>query len=88
MIKGKTKSGFSFKANENVIKSFVFIRKLAMAQEDAKGYFEAMDNLLGEEQVEALAKHCGEYAPLDAVIAEFDEIVGIIKEKSESAKNS
>lgn len=90
MVKGKTKSGFKFSVDEGVVKSYEFLENLAQTQSGGTGIFQAVTDLLGQEQKKSLLEHCKDekgHAPFESVVAEFDEIVGIVRDKSTEAKN-
>ena len=90
MVKGKTKSGFKFNVDEGVCKSYEFIENLSQLQTGGLGLFSAVNDLLGSEQKAALLEHCRDesgHAPFEKVVAEFDEIVGIVRDKSDEVKN-
>ena len=94
MVKGKTKSGFTFTADEEVLKTWGFIEQMAWINTgDARGlakFRDTIDSLLGAGQFEKLEEHCKDdkgHAFFDAIWAEFDEIVGIVKDKNSEAKN-
>lgn len=94
MVKGKTKSGFKFSADPEVLKTWAFIEQMAWIQTgDARGLAkmrDTIDSLLGEGQMAKLEEHVQNdkgHALFEAIWAEFDEIVGIVKDKNAEAKN-
>lgn len=93
MIKGKTKSGFTFEVNESCMKSWDFIRlgrtlrgKNEIRQVDA--FVDFMYLLLGEEAMERLSEHLvtdDGIVPVEAVVETFKDIMAAV-EVHESVK--
>lgn len=57
MIKGKTKSGFRYSIDENVITDFEFIENLEKVMDNGVGLSKALIFLLGEKQKKALINY-------------------------------
>lgn len=90
MIKGKTKSGFEYKVNENKLKDARLLRSFARAQknEDGFGNIEIMVQLIGENQYDAICDHVEKngIANIDDVMVEVQEILEAVA-KNENSKN-
>lgn len=88
MIEGKTKSGFKFKVNENIFKDWDFV---TLADSVSRGGASMSDvnallaMVLGDKGFASLKEHIKKregYINVDAVKAEFDEIVSHTKLKN------
>lgn len=88
MIKGKTKSGFSFEIDEAIADDMEFLEDLAEAQDDVTRFPKVMEALLGKEQKKALYDHIrgdGKRVSIEKTIEEFTDIMN---EAGAKTKNS
>ena len=82
-MKGKTKSGFKFDANEKIRNDFRFVRAIAETngKDEAQkmvGYTTMIRLLLGEDGVDSLCAHVAETdgtVPMDKIDAELADIL-------------
>lgn len=82
MVTGKTKSGFKFQADPEVIKDAEFLEKfVSIRKGDGLVIFEVLEDILGSQGKKALYDHCRDEngrVPLDAVSEEFNDICTIL----------
>lgn len=90
MIKGKTKSGYSFSIDENRLKDMRFIELLSEVDTNPLLLPKMITFVLGSEQKEKLYKHVekDDCVSVDDVSKEIEEIFKITEEKSNQAKKS
>lgn len=94
MIKGKTKSGFSYSVNENLVNDWRFIRALAMANDAKngdralKGVMDVVFLVLGEEGEERLCNHLADDTGFVDQSLITAEVLEIIQKIGEERKNS
>lgn len=97
-VKGKLSNGFKFEIDNNVFHDYRFLRAMRKLQTDTDGYegidacFEMVEVLFNDrKQEEAFYKYLadknGGRATVEAVGAALGEIMRIVQEKSEEAKN-
>lgn len=86
MIKGKTKSGFRYSIDENVITDFEFIENLEKVMDNGAGLSKALIILLGEKQKKALINHVRDKktkrVPVKNVIKEVEDMLSNPKLKN------
>ena len=93
-MKIKTKSGFVCEIDENRADDWDFCDYLLMCDSQAtmvQGIKKAVPFLLGEKNENALKEHVKEKdgrVPASKIIAEFQEILDLIKQKNETKKSS
>ncbi len=79
MIKGKTKSGFRYSIDENVITDFEFIENLEKVMDNGAGLSKALIILLGEKQKKALINYVRDKktkrVPVKNVIKEVEDML-------------
>lgn len=83
MKTGTTSTGFEWTVDENVADDIEFMDLIVEAREDGFLLGRVVRKLLGEEQQKALYDHCraeNGRVPVEAVGAEFEEIVSAIQE--------
>ena len=84
MIKGKTKSGFEFQLDENVMNNMELIEELsAVDQGDITALPKVLVTLLGAEKKKELYDHLrteDERVPIDLLMEEVKEIFKVSKE--------
>ncbi len=96
MVRGTTKTGFVFEADENVMATWKAAKAIAKTQSDEgaeqlAGAVELVEDILGKKQEKALMKHLRKVkgtAMTEDVMTEIFEIVDCIRMESEKAKNS
>ena len=86
MIKGKTKSGFRYSIDENVITDFEFIENLEKVMDNGAGLSKALIILLGEKQKKALINFVrdkkAKRVPVKNVIKEVEDMLSNPKIKN------
>lgn len=86
MIKGKTKSGFRYSIDENVITDFEFIENLEKVMDNGAGLSKALIILLGEKQKKALINYVRDKktkrVPIKNVMKEVEDILSNPKIKN------
>jgi hypothetical protein len=93
-MKIKTKSGFVCEIDENRADDWDFCDYLLMCDSQAtmvQGIKKAVPFLLGEKNENALKEHVKEKdgrVPASKIIAEFQEILDLIKQNNETKKSS
>lgn len=93
-MKIKTKSGFVCEIDENRADDWDFCDYLLMCDSEAtmvQGIKKAVPFLLGEKNENALKEHVKEKdgrVPASKIIAEFQEILDLIKQNNETKKSS
>lgn len=93
-MKVKTKSGFVCEVDENRADDWDFCDYLLMCDSEAtlvQGIKKAVPFLLGEKNENALKEHVREKdgrIPASKMIAEFQEILDLIKQNNETKKSS
>lgn len=88
MLKGKTKSGFTYEVGDDTINNFELIEVLAEVDTNPLLLPKLVKMLLGEDQKKKLADHLRTESgtvPLDAISAEITEIFLGEKLKNSSA---
>ena len=91
IVRGKTSTGFSFKADSEQLTNAEFLEVFAEVQKgDAMGSFALIRILLGEEQKNQLYDHCRNKKGMVPVEKLAEELGDIVKRLSEAAetKNS
>lgn len=97
MVKGKTKSGFSFKADERVLKDWRFVDAISETESSNpliqfKAAKQIVRLLLGDEgyqnMIQFIEKNNDGFVPQETVASEVAEIITIMKEKIEESKKS
>lgn len=89
MVKGTTKSGFSFEIDPSKVDDMEFLERLGAADNDITKMPGIIAEVLGAEQRAKLYDHMRNDSgnvPIGATITEFQEILTIANE-SEEAKN-
>lgn len=88
MIKGKTKSGYSFTIDENRMKDMRFIELLSEVDENPLLLPKMITFVLGSEQKDKLYKHVekDDCVSVEDVSKEIEEIFKITEEKSNQVK--
>lgn len=88
MIEGKTKTGFEFSIDENVMDDWDFFSDVTdLSEGNAVKIVPILKKLLGNEQLNSLKEHCRTESgkvPLSAMVAEYSEIMN----SSTDTKNS
>lgn len=87
MIKEKTKTGFKFEVDGDVVRDMEFIELAAASQEDGLLLPKVIELVLGTEQKKALYDHVRNEngrVIVDDVSREFGEILDAINEASET----
>lgn len=87
MIKEKTKTGFKFEVDGDVVRDMEFIELAAASQEDGLLLPKVIELVLGAEQKKALYDHVRNEngrVIVDDVSREFGEILDAINEASET----
>ena len=86
MINGKTKSGFKYSIDENVIADFEFIENLENVMENGVGLSKTLVILLGEKQKKALINYVRDKktkrVPIKNVMKEVEDILSNPKIKN------
>lgn len=86
MIDGKTKSGFRYSIDENVITDFEFIENLENVMENGVGLSKTLVILLGEKQKKALINYVRDKktkrVPIKNVMKEVEDILSNPKIKN------
>lgn len=85
MIKGKTKSGFNFEIDEEVVNDYEFIEVLADVDENPLKTPKLFKMLLGDEQTEKLKEHIKSKngkTPVKVMTEELIEILNNAKTKN------
>lgn len=86
MINGKTKSGFKYSIDENVITDFEFIENLENVMENGVGLSKTLVILLGEKQKKALINYVRDKktkrVPIKNVMKEVEDILSNPKIKN------
>ncbi len=86
MIDGKTKSGFKYSIDENVITDFEFIENLENVMENGVGLSKTLVILLGEKQKKALINYVRDKktkrVPIKDVMKEVEDILSNPKIKN------
>lgn len=86
MINGKTKSGFRYSIDENVITDFEFIENLENVMENGVGLSKTLVILLGEKQKKALINYVRDKktkrVPIKDVMKEVENILSNPKIKN------
>ena len=86
MIKGKTKSGFRYSIDENVITDFEFIENLEKVMDNGAGLSKTLVILLGEKQKKALINYVRDKktkrVPIKDVMKEVEDILSNPKIKN------
>ncbi|NVF11882.1 hypothetical protein HV819_07805 [Anaerococcus sp. AGMB00486] len=86
MINGKTKSGFKYSIDENVITDFEFIENLENVMENGVGLSKTLVILLGEKQKKALINYVRDKktkrVPIKDVMKEVEDILSNPKIKN------
>lgn len=86
MINGKTKSGFRYSIDENVITDFEFIENLENVMDNGAGLSKALIILLGEKQKKALINYVRDKktkrVPIKNVMKEVEDILSNPKIKN------
>lgn len=81
IIKGKTKSGFSFKMDSALFEDAEFLELFAeMHSGDSLAVFGFIKKVLGKEQKEALYEHCRDKKGIVPVTALTDEVVEMLEQ--------
>lgn len=96
MVRGTTKTGFVFEADENVMATWKVAKAIAKTQSDEgaeqlAGAVALVAEILGKKQEKALMKHLRKVkgtAMTEDVMAEIFEIVDCIRMEKEQVKNS
>ena len=97
MLKGKTKDGFSFRADERILNDWRFVKLISKTKSnDLEERFIAatglVDMLLGEKEEERLvdyiAKKNDGFVPQDAIYNAVIDIIDSMKEQLEKSKKS
>ena len=87
MRKGKTKTGFEFELDDEVLDDYELLEVLHKVDQGEYGYVpEMVDRLLGEKQKEALKEHVRSTNGKVSAKAMMDE-VALIFEANEELKN-
>lgn len=95
MIKGKTKSGFSFEVDERIVKDYSFVKLVAAVgaenASDTDVFINSeamMERLLGKKGKQALIKHVENdgISDIEEVYTEFSEVLEAIKSNDNEAK--
>lgn len=86
MINGKTKSGFKYSIDENVITDFEFIENLENVMENGVGLSKTLVILLGEKQKKALVNYVRDKktkrVPVKDLMKEVEDILSNPKLKN------
>ncbi|MDU5253046.1 hypothetical protein [Anaerococcus vaginalis] len=86
MIKGKTKSGFRYSIDENIITDFEFIENLEKVMDNGAGLSKVLIILLGEKQKKALINYVRDKktkrVPVKNLIKEVEDILSNPKIKN------
>lgn len=86
MIKGKTKSGFRYSVDENIITDFEFIENLEKVMDNGAGLSKVLIILLGEKQKKALINYVRDKktkrVPVKNLIKEVEDILSNPKIKN------
>lgn len=89
-MKGKTKSGFKFDIDKEVLEDYEFLDCWATAQyEDNNKIFQTITLLLGDQQKKELIEHCRNEkgrVPVTDVTNEVAEIIDILSEEEGTKK--
>jgi hypothetical protein len=91
MVEGKTKTGFKYSVDEDVLDDAELLEQLVSIQEDGLGLFKVMEKMLGKEQKAALYEHCRNKkgkVSIESVGNELNDIFTDLSEKSAEVKNS
>lgn len=86
MISGKTKSGFNYSIDENVITDFEFLEKLENVMDNGIGLSKTLIFLLGEKQKKALVNYVRDKktkrVPIKDLMKEVEDILSNPKIKN------
>lgn len=86
MINGKTKSGFRYSIDENVITDFEFLENLENVMENGTGLSKTLIFLLGEKQKKALVNYIRDKktkrVPVKDLMKEVEDILSNPKIKN------
>ncbi len=86
MINGKTKSGFRYSIDENVITDFEFLENLENVMENGTGLSKTLIFLLGEKQKKALVNYVRDKktkrVPVKNLMKEVEDILSNPKLKN------
>lgn len=86
MINGKTKSGFRYSIDENVITDFEFLENLENVMENGTGLSKTLVILLGEKQKKALVNYVRDKktkrVPVKDLMKEVEDILSNPKLKN------
>lgn len=86
MINGKTKSGFRYSIDENVITDFEFLENLENVMENGTGLSKTLIFLLGEKQKKALVNYVRDKktkrVPIKDLMKEVEDILSNPKIKN------
>lgn len=86
MINGKTKSGFRYSIDENVITDFEFLENLENVMENGTGLSKTLIFLLGEKQKKALVNYVRDKktkrVPVKDLMKEVEDILSNPKIKN------
>lgn len=86
MINGKTKSGFRYSIDENVITDFEFLENLENVMENGTGLSKTLIFLLGEKQKKALVNYVRDKktkrVPVKDLMKEVEDILSNPKLKN------
>lgn len=86
MVKGKTKSGFKFEANEKLMHSVSFLMLFREVQkgEDGLLIFDLLEQVLGKEQLDRLIDHIRDEDGFDDIDKMTEEMVEIFERLAEA----
>ena len=92
MIEGKTKTGFEYKMDENVLDDAELLERFAAIQKgDGLDFFDVLEDIIGPKQKKALYEHCRDKktkkVSLKALEVEFEDMLSHAADESPAVKN-